>query len=46
MNRIVLYAAIVLGIAVAIPAYLQFESWRIRQATLRELEPFLSDEQE
>jgi hypothetical protein len=45
-KRIFLYAAIGLGIAVAVPVYLRFESWRIRQATLRELEPFLSDEQE
>ncbi|HLK02969.1 MAG TPA: hypothetical protein VKT53_00910 [Candidatus Acidoferrum sp.] len=45
-KRIFLYAALVLGIAVAIPAFLRFENWRIRRATLRELEPFLSDEQE
>jgi len=43
-KRVFLYAAVVLGITVAITAYFRFESWRIRQATLRELEPFLSDE--
>ena len=45
-KRIFLYAALVLGMAAAIPAYLRFEIWRIRQATLKELEPFLSDERE
>ncbi len=45
-KRIFLYPAIVLGMVAAIPVCLRFESWRIRQATLRELEPFLSDEQE
>jgi len=45
-KRIILYVAVVLGIAIAIPIYLRFETWRIRRGALGELEPFLLDEQE
>lgn len=46
LKRLGIYLAILLGLAFVVCGYFSFESWKIRQETLKELGPFLADEQE